>query len=172
MKKYLWIPLAVAGIAVVFLVVSIMVSLSRGRSSWIRHKLKIGGMLLVLTAFYGSGCSSRAERTCYSQPVFIARIEMYHQKKLVTKELILEAGKKYSLLLKMIRPKYGRFVYQLRLGAEIVDRGRLNPLNKENKWINQHTLVLEKNLKPGLYRLLLESRNFHSGYFIRIIAKK
>ncbi len=54
-----------AVIATAFLLVSLLVYLSRGRPGLIRAKLKLGALLLGLTGTLGSGCGTTPFTTCY-----------------------------------------------------------------------------------------------------------
>ena len=66
LKRHVAIPVAITIVAAAFIVVSILVFISRGRSSLIRRKLKLGAILIYLTGFVscdlldGGGTS-----TCY-----------------------------------------------------------------------------------------------------------
>ena len=63
-KKEIIIPFLVIGLTVLFAAICLAVFLSNGKSKkWISRKMKIGGLLLSLTAIStGSGCVS-----CYDQ---------------------------------------------------------------------------------------------------------
>lgn len=63
-KKEMMIPFVLVGLAVAFGLVSAMVILSRGHPGWIKRKLKIGGMILSLTATL-NGCGTEPTMTCY-----------------------------------------------------------------------------------------------------------
>ena len=65
MKKEILTPVAVVALSVVFVLLSALVTASKGRSPWlIKKKLRIGALLLMLTglAIGGSACSV----TCYT----------------------------------------------------------------------------------------------------------
>jgi len=64
-KKELITPFAIAALSLIFVAVCFMVFVSGGKSKkWIAHKMKIGGILLSLSAIStGTGCI-----TCYDMP--------------------------------------------------------------------------------------------------------
>jgi len=64
-KKEIIAPFIVIGLAVLFAAICIIVFLTKGKSKkWIARKMKIGGLLLSLTAISsGTGCI-----TCYDPP--------------------------------------------------------------------------------------------------------
>lgn len=64
-KREIVAPLLVIGLTILFAGICMAVFLSNGKSKkWVARKMKIGGMLLSLTAVsVGSGCT-----TCYDQP--------------------------------------------------------------------------------------------------------
>ncbi len=63
MKKELWIALLVIGLAAAFVAVSLAVYLTRGHPWFIKKKLRVGAMLLMLTGAANTGCFG--ESTCY-----------------------------------------------------------------------------------------------------------
>src|SRR5512137_794435 len=61
-KEYL-VTIAIIALTAVFALVPVMVYLSNGKSKkWIARKMKIGGLLLTLTAV---SCNSGRQATCY-----------------------------------------------------------------------------------------------------------
>ena len=67
-KDYLaplaWIAILFVGSA--FLIMSLFVFLTRGKSAfWTNKKMKLGGVLLTLTAMVNSGCVNSCQTTCY-----------------------------------------------------------------------------------------------------------
>ena len=67
MRRELFVPLILAGLTVAFVVVFLLVYMSRGNSTYlIRKKLRIGAFILSLTAV---GCSDPVGTvTCYTPP--------------------------------------------------------------------------------------------------------
>jgi len=61
-KRESLIPVVVVGLAIGFVVVSLLVVLTRGNPKWVSKKLRIGAMLLTLTGV-ATGCGT--ETTCY-----------------------------------------------------------------------------------------------------------
>jgi len=55
MKKEHLIPVLLVGLALAFIFVSIMVFLSNGKANWVKKKLRMGGILLSMTAIL-NGC--------------------------------------------------------------------------------------------------------------------
>lgn len=64
MRREHWIPLAVLGLTLAFVLVSWLVRLSRGHPWLIRRKLRLGALLLGLTGA-AAGCGEGGTATCY-----------------------------------------------------------------------------------------------------------
>ena len=63
MKKELYLPLVLIGLSAAFIVVSLLVWITRGNDSLLKKKLRIGAMILMLTGT-AVGCNC-TEVTCY-----------------------------------------------------------------------------------------------------------
>jgi hypothetical protein len=66
-KKEFYTPVLIVGLSLAFVLVSLMVWFSKGKSArWVARKMKIGGLLLTLSA---SACNpSSSFVTCYDMP--------------------------------------------------------------------------------------------------------
>ncbi len=66
LRKYLVIPIALLGLSIVFIVLSIILEIAKGNDSILRKKLRIGGLILALQglavqgAWPSSSCYERA----------------------------------------------------------------------------------------------------------------
>ncbi len=63
-RKGIFVLPALAVLAAAFVLISVLVFLSRGRTGLIRAKLKLGALLLGFTGMFGSGCNT-THTTCY-----------------------------------------------------------------------------------------------------------
>lgn len=63
MKKNLIIPIVVLGLMTAFLLVCLFVIVSKGKGSWIRRKLRLGGLILSLSA---ASVSCAYPEECYT----------------------------------------------------------------------------------------------------------
>ena len=62
-KKEILSPILIAGLSLVFIFISFAVFITNGKSKkWVARKMKIGGILLTLTA---ASCNGGGEVTCY-----------------------------------------------------------------------------------------------------------
>lgn len=62
MKKNLFLPLVILGLMAAFLLACFFVTVSRGKGSWIRRKLRLGGIILSLSA----GAIACGDDDCYA----------------------------------------------------------------------------------------------------------
>jgi hypothetical protein len=67
MKREIVIPVLISVLGLVFIIINIIVLVSRGNSWLIKRKLKVGAMILSLTGILA--CGSPQQPTCYQQPV-------------------------------------------------------------------------------------------------------
>lgn len=67
LKKLPWLPFALLGLALAFVVVSLMVLLSHGSNTWVRRKLRLGALLLSLSSLGAAGSACSKPVLCYSQ---------------------------------------------------------------------------------------------------------
>jgi len=89
--------LALTGLFVAFGALCFLLWLTRGRNAWLlRHKLKVGAMILSLSSLAISGCKSPTEVTCYvpaPQDEFIMNGPFNEQQSLL---LLLSEGHRLS----------------------------------------------------------------------------
>lgn len=65
MKKELYFPVAAVFIGTAFFIISLLVTLTKGKNPYlIKRKLRLGGMLLYFTAI-GTGCDLPRGSSCY-----------------------------------------------------------------------------------------------------------
>ena len=62
MKKEIYLPVVIIGLSVAFVVVSFLVWITRGNDSLLKKKLRIGGLILLLS---GAAVGCRCEDSCY-----------------------------------------------------------------------------------------------------------
>lgn len=67
MKKNVFTPLIIAGLSAAFIVICVMVILTRGKNSWVKRKLRIGGLIISLTAMVSM---TSFVACCYAPPMF------------------------------------------------------------------------------------------------------
>jgi hypothetical protein len=70
-KKELWAPFALAGLAVIFAAVCLGLWLSRGNHWWLKRKLRIGALMLTLTGV-ANGCTCAS---CYTGPASVITLD-------------------------------------------------------------------------------------------------
>ena len=80
LKKYMIIPLLLAVLGAAFALVSFLCFISRGRYVFIKQKLKIGALLLSLTAF-SAGCQSNQDDIvlCYKAAAPTPHITIFNE---------------------------------------------------------------------------------------------
>jgi hypothetical protein len=67
-RDSLYVTLALVGLGVAFGVLSLLVWLSRGHPGLIRHKLRIGAVMVTLTAILAGGVTRCGATKCYAGP--------------------------------------------------------------------------------------------------------
>lgn len=65
LKKNIFIPIVIIFLSIGFIIVSFLVFISKGNSKLLRKKLKIGGLIITLTAAISSTTLSCFEVSCY-----------------------------------------------------------------------------------------------------------
>jgi ABC-type glycerol-3-phosphate transport system substrate-binding protein len=69
LRKYLIIPVILLGLSIVFIILSIMLFISKGNDSILRKKLRIGGLILALQGVAIQGVWPSSGQECYVQAV-------------------------------------------------------------------------------------------------------
>ena len=65
-KNNILIPLVLLVLGIVFAFISFLVFITKGNPFFVKKKLRVGAIILTLTALISTGFSSCAKRTCYS----------------------------------------------------------------------------------------------------------
>lgn len=115
-RKQILVPVLVAFLSAAFIVVSILVFVTRGRPSLIRKKLKLGAVILSLTGVVLAGCRE-GDITCYAPLLPSDRIEFYSPE-------VTEDGIYLNLAVRYILEGT---IYERRADAfsfDIIDEGR------------------------------------------------
>lgn len=75
MRKYLVIPVVLLGLGMVFIVLSVILVLTKGSDPVLRKKLRIGGLILALQGMAVQGAWPGPSRECYAraEPEFEAQ---------------------------------------------------------------------------------------------------
>jgi hypothetical protein len=154
-KNELPVPILAVGLAAAFVFVSAMVLLTR-QPKWIQRKLRIGALLLGLTAV--AGCES-AQPTCY-EVVAVTGFELEKQfegstvtvdrkkTQTVTGVLRSRTSSAYSYRLKE-KPLHGT-------GGEEFARADITALDRAfDEDVEEFSIALPKMLSPGKYTLEL-----------------
>jgi len=152
-KKELLVPFLVIGLTVLFVGICVAVFLSNGKSKkWISRKMKIGGLLLTLTAVSCNGGNGEGVVTCYAQAMVndfeldeaktydSAEVKLYSQNVMNGKIYSIQ-GKDFSFALIDENNKKAQF------GSLIITDGKVDQTNEDFQ------LVLDKTLRPGNYSL-------------------
>ncbi len=156
MSRKIYLPILVAGVAVVFALVCLGVVISNSRDSWIRRKLKIGALLLSLTGS-ATGCGP-SPIVCYlPSPYFRDEVLIgtatYGDDGVYSLTVSPGAGFTIAAIL------YGRLgnAYSFVLvdgGDQIVQSGDLGAedgdFDEENESLN---VFINPDLSPGVYTL-------------------
>jgi len=125
LRKYLVIPIALLGLSIVFIVLSIILEIAKGNDSILRKKLRIGGLILALQGLAVQGAWPSS--SCYERasPVFVvdsASAEM------PTLELDLEQSNTIEA-----RIHFGEnqdFTFIIVAGNRVVQWGAVTPLDQ------------------------------------------
>jgi hypothetical protein len=153
-KKEIIIPFVAIGLVLAFVVVSLAVFTSNGKSKkWVARKMRIGALLLTLNAFT-PGMAQEIEVTCYEPaPSIIMALQNNESSlsfgknsdKKVKSYIENGIGKDYSFCL--VDEKNNK-----------IQTGTITALDGEfNSYKENFEVLLDKNLKHGRYYLLFYS---------------
>lgn len=153
-KKEIIVPLLVIGLTFLFAGICVVVFLSNGKSKkWIARKMKIGGLLLSLTAVSCNGGSGGGVETCYVQAMINDfELDAYigqavevnlDSSNVITGKIYEINGDKFSFSV------FDKNESELQTGNILITDG-----NIDNNIENIH-FKLNKELKPGNYYLKL-----------------
>jgi hypothetical protein len=149
-KKELFIPFLAIGLGLAFAFVSCAVFLSNGKSKkWIARKIKVGGLLLTITAI---SCNGSQQVTCYD--VAETNSMWINNTSQNGIEIRLDTG---NVLNGTISTKQGNdFSFQVSDSAGTKFQKGMIKLEKDTvSYSEKFKLELDKNLKPGNYLLKL-----------------
>ena len=150
MKKELFIPFIVAGLGVAFLLISLLVFLSRGNGALIRKKLKIGGLIISLSGL-AAGCPGP---TCYDP---VANNQFSIDSSQGYRELLLNLSEENTITGKLYEPIGTDFTYRIfNQASESVQQGPIlatdGAFDSSNE---QFTITVDSSLSDGVYDLCL-----------------
>jgi len=150
-KKEILVPLLVVGLTILFAGVCIAVFFSNGKSKkWVARKMKIGGLLLTLTA---ASCNGGGEVMCYET---VAPNSMWIEgTRLDSIEISLDTN---NVLNGQISSLDGTdFSFRVSdTNKTVMQRGNLLPSDGKFDQFNEaFKIELDKNLQPGTYLLNL-----------------
>jgi len=152
-KKEILFPFIFAGLSFAFVIICLAVYLSAGKSRyWIAQKIKIGALLLGITAFVNTGCRGRV--TCYVQvaPNNVA----FHENKSELINCSLLDTSKIEGTISFISANSFSYMITDSTYANIIIQENLLP--NDGVWnTNQEafSIKLPPGLKPGNYYLLI-----------------
>jgi hypothetical protein len=150
-KKEIIIPFVAIGLALAFVLVSLAVFMSNGKSKkWIARKIKIGALLLTLTAASCTG--GGGEVTCYE----VAEINGMYINPTSNEgiEIRLDTGNTIIGNISSIEGKDFSFQISDSLGTKF-QKGILLFDNDSVEYSKDFKVELSKDLKPGKYSLKL-----------------
>jgi hypothetical protein len=152
-KEYL-IPFLFIGLSLTFLVVSGMVYLSNGKSKkWVARKMKIGGLLLALSAFQNMSFSQEIQPTCYKvAPDNDMRINGFTQE-----GLKIDLSKTNIILGYVAQRQSDELSFCVAdSSGQIFQKGSILPVDgKFDQTRQDFKIELDQNLKDGKYILML-----------------
>jgi len=149
-KKELFIPFLAIGLGLVFAFVSFAVIISNGKSKkWIARKMKIGGLLLTLTA---ASCNGGGEVMCYET----AEINSMWMNPTTQNgiEIKLDTGNILNGSISTIEGKDFSFQVSDSSGTQF-QKGNIIFEKDSLSYSENFKIELDKNLKPGKYLLKL-----------------
>jgi hypothetical protein len=155
-KKDILFPFVFLALGGFFLFVSLMVILSKGKSKkWVTQKMKIGGLLLAISAFQNTGHAQQV--TCY-EPVSINDIR-----------ITAEYNNGYNINLKNGNILHGHISgrqsdnFSFSVSDEsgrIFQKGEIEPTDgKFDNYSEDFILKLDEKLKEGKYILMLFTKS-------------
>jgi hypothetical protein len=150
-KKELVVPFLAIGLGLAFAFVSIAVMMSNGKSKrWIARKMRIGGLLLTLTA---ASCNSGGvEVKCYDTAEINSMwINNTSQNGI---EIKLDTGNVLNGTISTIHGNDFSFQVSDSAGAKF-QKGIIKPEKDSSSYSEKFNLELDKNLRPGKYLLKL-----------------
>ncbi len=149
-KKETFVPFLVIGLSMLFAFISIAVFLTNGKSKkWIARKMKIGGLLLTLTA---ASCNWGGGRvTCYD----VAEINAMWINNTSANgiELNLDTGNVLNGTISSIQGKDFSFSVSDSLGRKYQKGSIL--FDSLTNFTENFKIALDKSLKPGKYTIKL-----------------
>jgi len=158
MKKYLFIPIAFLSLALLFMLISFFVYITRGRASLVKKKLCIGALLLGISGFSLGGCSVTHRPTCYKpamDPGLVILKDKIAWDMTAATRLNLSVQNSFKGLIR--RNVYDWLSFCLHKDKKIIQKGNLLRPDRDKKMIGSgmFDIKLNKNTPPGKYLLSL-----------------
>ena len=150
-KKELFIPFIAIGLGLAFALISLAVIISNGKSKkWIARKMKIGGLLLTLTAASCNGGGSEVV-TCYETTEINSMwINPTNQNGI---EVKLDTGNVLNGTISTIEGNDFSFLVSDSTGKKF-QKGMIL-IDSDTRYTSNFKIELGKDLKPGKYQLKL-----------------
>jgi hypothetical protein len=150
-KKEILVPFIVLALTLLFLGVCVIAFLANGKSKkWIARKMKIGGLLLTLTAVSCNG--GGGEVTCYDVAETNAMwINNTSQNGI---EVKLDTGNILNGTISTVEGKDFSFLISDSSGTKF-QKGQIVLIKDTTGYSENFKIELAKNLKPGKYKLML-----------------
>jgi len=149
-KKELLVPFVVIGLGLAFAYVSFAVLMSNGKSKkWVARKIKIGGLLLTLTA---ASCNGAGQVTCYD----VAEINSMWMENTSQNgiEIKLDTGNVIKGNISTIQGEDFSFQVSDSVGTNY-QKGLIRFEKDTVSYNEKFYIELDKGLKPGTYNLKL-----------------
>jgi hypothetical protein len=159
-KKYMIIPLVLVFLGAAFAVISFLVYISRGKYVFIRQKLKIGALILTLTAFSYS-CQSNQDDIvlCYKAAVSTPQITFFNEIN-QNQEIIVDPLVNRSITGTIQEDSQNSPAYSFRIvdgKGNVLQKGELAttkaPANESGKF--SFELLIDQDIPLGSYTLRL-----------------
>lgn len=169
MKKEYWVYISIFLVSIVFLLVSLMLAIHKGKSpKWTARKMKIGGILLSLNAIIGvQSCNREPEVMCYDT---VATDQMWLEP--------MDAGvstiKKSDTINGVINyPESKNFSYKI-LDSEqnIIKKAIINPILDSSSALFNFEINFPPNTKDGKYTIMLFSTEIEKQDSLRYLENK
>ena len=126
LRKYLVIPIALLGLSIIFIVLSIILEIAKGHGSILRKKLRVGGLILALQGLAVQGAWPSA--SCYERapPEFVVD-SAYAE----ASTLEVDLGQSNTIQAKVHFGENEDFSFIILAGDRVAQWGAVTPLDQE-----------------------------------------
>jgi len=153
-KNEFIVPIVVIFLSGVFALVSLMVFLSKGSSSfWISKKIKIGALLLTLTAVTQQSCETTTS-SCYAPPAIINEIEIAGTDNNNNLKVNLDIDNQLSCIIQGRESSYYSFNITNIDGSDTIQRSDINALDGSfDSYVEPFNIDIDTTIQNGNYNL-------------------